>query len=176
MLPPAAARALSEIVTTHLLELMTARADLDPSVTAELRHRLGTRTSDPPADGNCEAKLTSERAYAEAQAAAADGTLSEDAVLRAAQRGEARLASAMLAVATGVPLSVVERAVSLRSAKGLVSLCWKAGFSMRVAGPLQSLLARIPPPSILPPGPNGIFPLATEEMRWQLEFLDRMGC
>jgi hypothetical protein len=97
-------------------------------------------------------------------------------VLRAAQRGEARLASAMLAVATGVPLSVVERAASLRSAKGLVSLCWKAGFSMRVAGPLQSLLARIPPASILAPGPNGMFPMAAEEMRWPLEFLDRMGC
>ena len=106
---------------------------------------------------------------------AADGRLREDALVKAAQRGEARLASALLAVAANVSLPVVDRAISLRSAKGLISLCWKAGFSMRAAGPLQSVLARIPPASALSPGPGGNFPLAIEEMRWQVEFLGRMS-
>ena len=69
----------------------------------------------------------------------------------------------------------MDRASSLRSAKGLVSLVWKAGFTMRVAVALQILLARLAPDTVLTAGPGGSFPLAVEEMRWQLEFLSRMG-
>jgi len=85
------------------------------------------------------------------------------------------MATAMLAVAAGVPASVVDRAATLRSAKALVSLVWRAGFSMQVAGPLQSLLARTSPDTVLRGGPSGAFPLAIDEMRWQIDFLMRMG-
>ena len=114
-------------------------------------------------------------ALAEAQALARAGRLDEDAALEAARRGDPQFATALLAVAAGLPVSVVDRAASLRSAKGLVSLAWKAGFSMRAASALQTVLARLGPDAILPPGPGGGFPLAIEEMRWQLDFLGRMG-
>jgi hypothetical protein len=81
----------------------------------------------------------------------------------------------LLAVAAGTSVSVVDRAASLRSAKGLVSLVWKAGFTMRSAVALQSLLARLAPDAVISGGQCGNFPLGVEEMRWQLEFLDRMG-
>ncbi len=96
-------------------------------------------------------------------------------MLDAARRGESCYAAALLAVAAGTPVSVVNRASSLRSAKGLVSLVWKAGFTMRSAVALQSLLARLGPDAVLTAGPGGVFPLAVEEMRWQLDFLGRMG-
>ena len=96
-------------------------------------------------------------------------------MLDAARRGEARYAAALLAVAAGTSVSVVDRAASLRSAKGLVSLVWKAGFTMRVAVALQTLLAHLAPDAVLTGGSSGNFPLAVEEMRWQLEFLDRIG-
>ena len=64
-----------------------------------------------------------------------------------------------------------DEAVALRSAKGILSLVWKAGFSMQLAVPLQSLLGRLAPGALLSPGPGGTFPLAIEEMRWQLQFL-----
>jgi hypothetical protein len=63
--------------------------------------------------------------------------------------------------------------VTLRSAKGVVSLVWRAGFSMRAAEPLQALLGRVPPWSVLHATPDGGFPLTTNEMRWQIEFLTR---
>jgi hypothetical protein len=56
-----------------------------------------------------------------------------------------------------------------------VSLVWKAGFTMRVAVALQTLLAHLAPDAVLTGGSSGNFPLAVEEMRWQLEFLDRIG-
>jgi hypothetical protein len=112
-------------------------------------------------------------ALADARARAAAGRLTEAELLGVAGRGEARLAGAMLAVAANVPLAAVERAALLRSAKGVVSLVWRAGFSMKLAVPLQSLLTRLAPGLLLRPGPGGSFPLAAEEMRWQIEFLGR---
>ena len=79
-------------------------------------------------------------------------------------------------MAAGTPVSVVDRAASLRSAKGMVSLVWQAGFTMRARGGAADV-ARAPGArrSVLTAGPGGGFPLAVEEMRWQLEFLARMG-
>jgi Uncharacterised protein conserved in bacteria (DUF2336) len=114
-------------------------------------------------------------AMAEARRLYAEDRLDEEALIGAAQRGEARLATAMLAVAADIEASVVDRAATLRSAKGFVSLVWKAGFSMRAAIPLQALLARLGPEAILRPTSAGGFPLAVDEMRWQIEFLARVG-
>jgi hypothetical protein len=45
---------------------------------------------------------------------------------------------------------------------------------MRLAVALQGLLGSLPPNGVLGAGPSGSFPLAVEEMRWQLEFRARM--
>jgi uncharacterized protein (DUF2336 family) len=173
-LSPRAARALSGIVATHLLGVLAARGDLDPHLAAELRSKLEQRLSRPD-QRNARAERTPAGAMQEAHALAASGGLTEEALLNAAQQGDVALASALLAVAVRMPLSVVERAASLRSAKGIVSLAWRAGFSMRAAVALQSVVARLAPDAILPAGPGGNFPLAPEEMRWQIDFLARMG-
>ena len=168
-----AARALSDIVTTQLLDTLASRADLDPALSGELRARLARRLQDASTPGRVEPNM--EQAMAEARVLFAEGRLNEDSLLATIQRGEARLVTALLAVAADLPASVVDRAATLRSAKGLVSLLWKAGFSMRAAGPLQTLLARLAPETVLCASPSGGFPLAVEEMRWQIDFLARMG-
>ncbi len=173
-LPSRAVRALAEIVASHLLEVLAQRADLPPDLAEELRTRFAARLS----AGESAARRrepTMDEALAGAHALARAGRLTEDAALEATRQGDTRAAAALLAVAAGVPLSVVDRAASLRSAKGLVSLAWRAGFSMHVAGALQTLLGRLGPDATLAAGPDGSFPLAIEEMRWQLEFLGRMG-
>lgn len=169
-----AARMLSEIVATHLLEELAARADIPPPLAAELRRQISGRLAPPP-DPNAIDEPSHDEVLARAHALAMRGELGESAVLEAARRGEARYATALLAVAAGTQVSVVDRAASLRSAKGLVSLVWKAGFTMRAAIALQALLARLAPDAVLTAGPGGSFPLAVEEMRWQLDFLGRMG-
>lgn len=118
--------------------------------------------------------MTAHQALQVAYQLQANAALDEASVLDALRQAETRLAGALLAVAATVPLAVVERAAALRSAKGLVSLAWKAGFTMRVAGPLQALLGQLPPPDMLEAGPGGGFPMVAEEMRWQLAFLGQM--
>ncbi len=173
-LPPRAVRALAEIVAAHLFEVLAERADLPPALAEELHTRLAARLDAVAPAPRC-GEQTMDEALAEAQGLARAGRLNEDAALEAARRGDTRFAAALLAVAAGIPVSVVDRAASLRSAKGLASLAWKAGFSMRAAGALQILLGRLGPDAILAPGPGGAFPLAIEEMRWQLDFLGRIG-
>lgn len=169
-LPDHAARALSEIVASHLLEVLANRTDLGAATVTEIKHRLTARLaqappSDPAADAGDEGMLEVARRLE------ALGTLGEAALLEAAAQGEARRTAAMLAVAAGVPLPMVDRAASLRSAKALVSLVWKAGYSMRVAGPVQALLGQLGPTAILHAGPDAGFPLGADEMMWQIDFL-----
>jgi uncharacterized protein (DUF2336 family) len=165
-----AARALADIVADNLLEVLSRRADLPPAVLGELRWRLIGRlgmavkpTEDP----------SPEDALAEAYAMLAEQRLTEEALLTAAQQGNRNRCAAMLAVAAGVPLTSVNRAALLRSARGIVSLLWKAGFSMRVAAPVQMLLARLPPNAVLNRRNANDFPLGVAEMRWQIDFLGR---
>lgn len=175
-LPPRAAAQLAVIVADTLLREMMARTDLSTAtreaLAAAVQKRLATPATATPLPA---AEPAAEDAMAEARAMAARGTLSEQAMLDAASRGEVRRATALLAAAAGVGYAVVERAASLRSAKGLVSLCWKAGFGMQSGTAAQSLLGRIPPAKLLVPGPSGGFPLAPEEMRWQIDVLVKMG-
>jgi hypothetical protein len=114
-----------------------------------------------------------EKVLAQARSAKARGQLTEALLTRAAQRGEARLAAALLAVAADVPLASVDHAAALRSAKGMVSLIWKAGFTMQAATPVQVLLARLPPDEVLRADAAGGFPFGPDELRWQVEFLSK---
>lgn len=166
-----AARALSEIVTTSLLQVLVSRGDLDPVVVAELRHRLERRVA---LCSGAEASGAPERgqdAYAHARALQERGRLTGGVVREAARRGDTAACAAFLAAAANVPLSVVYRAAELRSAKGIVSLAWAAKFSMRIASILQTVLANIPPDALLAENQTGGYPLAPEEMRWQIELL-----
>lgn len=174
-LPPRAARALSDIVVTDLLAVLASRADLPAPVADELRGRLACRLGEEDAAVPPRREPSYREALDAARMLAERGELSENVLLAAVRCGDPVSSAAQLAVAAGVALSVVERATSLRSAKALVSLVWKAGCSMRLAVALQGLLARLPPDAILTPGHDGSFPLTIEEMHWQLDFLSRMG-
>ena len=174
-LPPRAARMLSEIVATHLLAELAKRGDLEPALAKELHRRIALRLTPATPAPEAPSETSADEALAQARAVAMRGELAEDTLLAVARQGDARFATALLAVAAGMPVSVVDRASSLRSAKGLVSLVWKAGFTMRAAVALQTLLARLSPDAVLTAGPADSFPLAVEEMRWQLDFLARMG-
>ena len=165
-----AARALSDMVATQLLDELTRRADLAPEVAGDLKSRLDARLR--PAAANADARIpASSRRWPNARRLFDDGALNETVLLEAVQRGEARTVTALLAVAAGMSAAAVDRAARLRSAKCLVSLVWKAGFTMRAAGPVQVLLGRLAPNVILRATGGHGFPLAAEEMRWQIEFL-----
>jgi len=168
-----AARALSGYVAADLLEVLAGRADLTVALARHLRERLDARLNPTAPRGRSDPDI--DQAMQEAQRMAVEGRLDETALLAAVHRGEARMATAILALAADVPASVVDRATTPRSAKGLIALVWKAGFTMQVAVPLQTLLARLNSSAIIRPAPGGGFPLAVDEMRWKIDVLRDMG-
>ena len=168
-----AARALTGFVAAHVLDRVAGF----PGVSFPLREKLRQRLEAGLVPDSILMLRTPDirEAMDQARRLQNENRLTEEALLAAVQKGEARMATAILAVASGLPVPAVDWATTLRSAKGLVSLVWKAGFSMRVAVPLQTLLARLSPANVLRPAPGNGFPLSVEEMRWQIEFLENMG-
>jgi uncharacterized protein (DUF2336 family) len=150
------AKTLSRIVADHMLKVLAARSDLDPVLAADLRTRVAAQMNYAP-----------ELAAVPVQR----GKPTEADLIAAAHEGDARKAAAMLAEAASVPLPAVRRAATLRSAKGMVSLAWKAGFSMQAGCAMQVLLAGMAPGSVLKPGPCDSFPMSVQEMSWQIDFL-----
>jgi uncharacterized protein (DUF2336 family) len=166
-LPMRAARALSAIVTVELLKVLARRPDLGEGLAEEIEERLRdrlegalNRTHDPAAAARDRAAQMK-----------AEGRLNEASFLAAVEHGDDRLAAAILALAAGVSPAELHHARMLRSAKAVISLAWRAGFSMRAGAAAQTMLAQISPLAILRPGPAGGFPLTVEEMRWQIDFL-----
>ncbi len=161
-----AARALSALAEGELLCLLAERADLDPDLARELRQQMMARLDAPAAAPPAEVDL-----QASLRRLHAAGALTEAVLLDAVRAGDARRASAILAIASGLPMAAVERAATLRSAKALVSLTWRAGFGMRAGSAVQVVPGGLEPGALLPPSPTGGFPLTEAEMTWQIEVL-----
>ncbi len=105
--------------------------------------------------------------------AAPDG--GEPAFLGALRRGDHAAALALLAASALLPRELVAATVALRNQRGLVSLAWKAGYSMRAAVLLQSQVAGIAPHALLCANADGGCPLGRSEMVWQIGLLSRMS-
>jgi uncharacterized protein (DUF2336 family) len=167
-LPGRSIRALSLIVARHLLDALLNRADIPDDIAAELRGQIAQSLTEPQPPSEADI-LDSVRQLN------ATGQLNEAALIEAATTGDARQAGAILAVAAGVTLPLIDRAVALRSAKALISLVHRAGFSMQAGTIVQSVLGRLSPGERMPPGPDGAFPLSADEMVWQIELLSQPG-
>jgi uncharacterized protein (DUF2336 family) len=168
-LPPRAAIALSEIIAGQWLQVLTERTDLPEQTLSDLKQRLWARLA---AEQPSESTIADEAVMQSAFRLAAQGRLDEATLLDAVQAGDVRRVTALLAVAAGVTTDVVDRAAAIRSAKALVSLVWRAGFSMQTAIPVQALLGRLAPTGILTEAEPG-FPLGPDEMGWQIDLLTR---
>ena len=165
--------ALSNFVAAQLIDVLARRADLDPAIATELLQRIAARLQSsvaPAVSGTTDDDL-----IACARRLDAIGLLNEAALLQAARAGDDRRLAAMLAVASGMPLAAVDRAASLRSAKGLISLTWKAGLTMPAAIVVQAMLGQLGPDAVMLAARDGGFPLTIDEMQWQLEVLGQPG-
>ncbi|MGE0745953.1 MAG: DUF2336 domain-containing protein [Rhodospirillales bacterium] len=173
-LSPRAARRLCTFVADSLVERLLQRNDLDAetaqAVQASVRTRLAREQAAVDPDGD-DGPSGSEAAMARAQAMVAAGDLDEDTVSDAITGGNRIFAMAALAARAEVGYAVVEKIVSTASAKGMIALAWRGGFSPRFAAQLQMRLLRISPTSVLRARNGEDWPLSEDDMRWQLEFV-----
>lgn len=69
------------------------------------------------------------------------------------------------------PLSNIRQIIDLKSAKSIVAICWKAGFSMRTALKIQQEIVKVPYQELIYPRGGTDYPLPKEDLLWQLDFL-----
>lgn len=166
-LPARLAGRIASFVAAALLRQLEQRADLDPetrrAVSAEVDRRLGDRAAVEP-------ERTGETAAETVARLKAEGALNEDAVAAAMNEGKRAFVKAALAALSGLPVAVVDKILDSRSAKGIVSLVWKAGLSPRLAMQIQLRLGGIAPRQALSARAGEGWPLNAEDMSWHLEF------
>ncbi len=191
-LPAGAAKRLARFVAGNLLETLSDRGDMDPdtvaAVRAEVSRRLGhdgkdEEEDDPKARQNYSlvdddeeqmGKQGAEPPLAMAKRLHQAGELTEDVMRDAIRTSRRDFVMAGVSVLSGVSFDAVIKAMNNRSAKGVVSLAWKAGLSMKTAVEIQKKVALIPPSSVLSTSGDGGFPMRDDEMEWQIEFISGM--
>ena len=111
-----------------------------------------------------------DQAMEKAQALMDKRELKEKLIEDAAKEGDTKFAIAALAVRCGYKYDDVDKVVRNRSVKGIVAISWKAGLSAAAAVTMQKKLCHVGGRDLLQPD-GGEYPLTTDDMEWQLEFL-----
>ena len=158
-----AVRGLADCVAGSLLQDLESRTDLDAETASAVLETISRRLAE---DDEPDGPLPEERAEAMHE----KGALDEGALAKALGKGDRGFVIAALALASGLSRPAVQKVVSLASAKGIVAVAWRAGFSMGLAEQLQLRLARIAPDAVMRPADGGGFPMTDEELDWQIEF------
>ncbi len=170
-----AAMRLAKFVADNLLKTLTSRKDLPPAVLAQVRTAVNDRIDHPEheptekADAEENISTPLQDAFAKAEKLQAKGNLDEAEVMRALKSKDRFAVVAALSVLTDVPVIKMEKAVRLKEPKGMVSIAWKAGLTVKTLAALQRDIAEISEDKILAPTADGNFPLSESDMEWQFE-------
>lgn len=178
-----AALRMARYVAENLLGVLAEKENLDPAtveaVKTEVRRRLDEPNRKRPKrdelDPPCSVIKDGESALERAQRHMKAGKLSEACVTHAVEARDVAFVLAALSVLGEVPLAVIEKIFATRSAKGVVAASWKAGLSMQTAFAIQKSVAHINPREILCPADDGRYPLAREDMTWQIDFFSDLA-
>lgn len=98
-----------------------------------------------------------------------DGQLDEESVKAAVLRGDRLFVIEAIASLSRLDTTVVQKAFSLASAKGVAAMSWKAGLSAEPAHQMQLRLAKVPPDEAIGPVDGG-YALSDTDLDWQIEF------
>ncbi|WP_249209273.1 DUF2336 domain-containing protein [Magnetospirillum sulfuroxidans] len=173
-LPSKTAAKLARFVASNLLESLAARHDLDREAAVAVAAVVAKRLDEMEVSGpqRAEARKASDEASAlvRARQLREKGQLDESTIDTALTGNDTAFVVCALAVLAELPVTVVRKTVATQSAKGILAIAWKAGLSVALAEQMQSKLLRLPQSRTLR-GRDGAFPLTSDEMVWQLEFL-----
>lgn len=161
-----AVRRIAGFVASSLVENLAKKHKLSPALEKEVKLAAKDRidetrefTDQPSIDTAGEAEMLWDA-----------GRLTEATIAEAVQNRQSAFVTKSLSLLSGYQLKTTESMLGSRNGKVVVSLCWKAELSMRLAFEIQTKIAKVPRQDIVN-ARNGIeFPFADEEMEWQLSF------
>lgn len=170
-LPAGAVAKLALIVAENLLDALQERNDLSPDVLEEVRRTVERRVQDKGRRSD-DARRADALKMAIAHHKA--GRLDEAMVGEAVRTGDRDFAIAALAVRSGLVVDLVRAVADERNAKSMVAICWRAGFSAKLAETLQLRLAQVAQSDILAADGDD-FPLDDQVMEFEIDFIKNAG-
>ncbi len=176
-LPSGAAPKLARFVAENLLDILTARHDLDFATAEEVRTIVNRRLAESVSDDDGVSLIDEipEKLLAQARKSKEAGTLTDEVINDALQKSNFEFAAAALVELSGLGSEMIMKAVSGRNAKGIVAIGWKAGMPPWIIEQLQLRLCRIPRKDVLITPEGADYPLTEEEMNWQIDFLSDLA-
>ena len=163
-----AMRRIAGFVAFSLVEALAQRHNLSEEIEMELKAIVRSRidetrefTGIPDEKG----RLSAERLFAE-------DALGEEAISDAVEAKDQEFVAAALSLRSNFSPQKVATMLASRNGKVIISLCWKAELSMRLAFRIQTTIAHVARKDIVN-ARNGIeYPFTPKEMDWQLSFYD----
>jgi len=166
-LPVELARELADFAESSVRDLLSKRGDFDEEAVEEISaifHRRLDFASENLKEQGEDTQGRVHRLYKE-------GRLDEEMVADALGMRDFEFVMSAIACLGEMKVADVKRIVDMKAPKPVVSVCWKAGLSMRMALRIQKELAHIPPRELVNPKGGTDYPFSNEELEWQLEFL-----
>lgn len=171
-LPQGAAGRLARFVADNLLDILTARKDLDPETANEVRTIVNRRLEEEPTPPEpMDVDEIPPHVMKEVLELDKQGNLNADRLNDALQGSNRDFAAAALSVLSGLDEKIIMHGISMRSAKAMVAFAAKAKFEPWLAEQLQLRLCKIPPGDVLIPPAGQDYALNYEEVTWQINFL-----
>lgn len=167
-LPPLMARKLAAYVDKSVRKILAERSDLDKDTIADISDIIQRRM-----DFEDDKRKNFDRAnpVERAQKLYANGDLTEESIADAIAMQDEKFVIAALAFAARAAPSDIEKVFDVKAPKSICAICWKAGFSMRLALKLQQTMGRVKAQSLIYPRGGTDYPLTVDEMRFQLDVI-----
>jgi len=186
-----AAQRLAEFVAENLLESLKSRDDLSPKtlsiVRKEVNRRLEVSHKAKPQkinyddEGGTNKELRDEYGWlfqqpphVIAQNLSRMNRLTPQVIANALHEGDYDFVIAGLAERAGIHMSVAQRMIAMRSARGITALCWKAEMKAKCAVRIQAKAAHIPLDDIVLDSDDD-YTMTEEELQWQIDFFANMA-
>lgn len=182
---------LAKFVAVPLLKTLCARSDLDQESVGAINTAISSRDDKPsvraasakteagsaPSGEPSQEGVENNNGGGDGPAARVrrlfdDGSLTDEAVAIALDRWDNEFVMEALGLRSGYSIDVIRRMVRVKSARTIVALSWKAGFSARFSMDLQRQLAHIPPTKLVNARDGIDYALSTSEMEKQLSLFD----
>jgi uncharacterized protein (DUF2336 family) len=170
-LPVRTVRRIVSFVSAALFERLIENNKVEEKAVDEMRLEVRKRI-DANELMDMETGTTREKAMERAEKLFKQGKLTEDVVKNAIDIDERHFTRYAISHMSGLPSEVVVKMLNSGSGKAVTSLCWKAGMTMPLAVLLQRKVAKVRPNSFLWARAGKEYPLADNDMEWQIEFYE----
>lgn len=175
-LPEGAAGRMAKFLAGNLIQELRKRSDLDAESLSKVASIVGQRFGGDALDfAGTPAKPGQDFLAIDPPRDALIGMrnankLTLDVIHKAMMVSDHTFVFAALLVLADIETDVGRRIFQEKNAKGILALCWKAGFPAKQAVQVQQRMGRLSPEELIEAGEDGQYPLDDSELEWQLRF------